>query len=150
MLHLPEYASTMAGRGQRGIGGQQQAHLGPAGTLRQLAPDYPDDDALEEAWAAHGMAQSGRAVGIAGDGMDRGRQRRDRIGIEARAIEPAAPSGLARRRQREQGGVAPDLADDLMVEAPTARSRPAAIETSRGVICFLFAQARSAASRHGE
>src|SRR4051794_26713813 len=65
-----------------------------------------DDDALEEAWAAHGMAQPGQPAGIAGDGVDRGGQRRNRIDIEASAIEPrtASPSGLARRRQREQGG----------------------------------------------
>src|SRR4051812_42240403 len=60
----------------------------------------------EEAWAAHGMAQPGRPAAIAGDG--RGGQCCNRVGIKARAIEPgtAAPSGLARWRQREQGGVA--------------------------------------------
>jgi hypothetical protein len=88
--------------GQGGIGGQQQAH--PAGALRQLAP--PDDDTLEEARAAHGMAQPGRPAAIAGNGVDRGGQCCNRVGIKARAIEPAPPSGLARRRQREQGGVA--------------------------------------------
>jgi hypothetical protein len=65
------------------------------------------------------VAQPGRSAAITSDGVDRGGQRRDRIGIKASAIEPrtATPSGLARRRQREQGGVAPDLADDLMAEA---------------------------------
>jgi hypothetical protein len=54
------------------------------------------------------MAQPGRPAAIAGDGVDRGGQRRNRIDIEASAIEPGttAPSGLARWRQREQGGVA--------------------------------------------
>jgi hypothetical protein len=72
------------------------------------------------------VAQPGRPAGIAGDGVDRGGQRRDRIGIKARAIEPAAPSGFARRGQREQGGVAPDLADDLMVEAQGGADQRAA------------------------
>src|SRR3954449_11319300 len=65
-----------------------------------------DDDALEEARATRGVAQPGRPAGIAGDGMDQGGERRDRIGIKARAIEPAAPSGLTGRWQGEQGGVA--------------------------------------------
>jgi site-specific DNA recombinase len=47
------------GCGQRRVSGQQQAHLGPAGALRQLAADHPDDDTLEEARATHGMAQPG-------------------------------------------------------------------------------------------
>src|SRR3954471_18440824 len=87
-----------------------------------------DDDALEEAWAAHGMAQPGRPTGVAGDGMDRSGQRRNRIDIEASAIEPrtAAPCGLTRRGQREQGGVAPDLADDLMAEAQGGADQRAA------------------------
>src|SRR3954467_8878011 len=91
-------------------------------------PRTTDDDALEEAWAAHGMAQPGRSATIAGDGVDRGGQCCDRIGIEARAIEPgtAAPSGLARWRQREQGGIAPDLADDLMAEAQGGADQRAA------------------------
>jgi hypothetical protein len=52
------------------------------------------------------MAQPGRPAAIAGNGVDRGGQCCNRVGIKARAIEPAPPSGLARRRQREQGGVA--------------------------------------------
>src|SRR3954464_11680858 len=89
-------------------------------------PRTTDDDALEEAWAAHGMAQPGRSATIAGDG--RGGQCCDRIGIKARAIEPrtTAPSGLARRWQREQGGIAPDLADDLMAEAQGGADQRAA------------------------
>src|SRR3954467_2310980 len=87
-----------------------------------------DDDTLEEARATHGMAQPGRPAAIAGDGVDRGGQCRDRVGIKARAIEPrtAAPSGLARRRQREQGGIAPDLADDLMAKAQGGADQRAA------------------------
>ena len=74
------------------------------------------------------MAQPGRPAAIASDGVDRGRQCCNRVGIKARAIEPrtAAPSGLARRRQREQGGVAPDLADDLMAEAQGGADQRAA------------------------
>src|SRR4051812_34129106 len=46
------------------------------------------------------MAQPGRSAAITSDGVDRGGQRRNRIGIKASAIEPrtATPSGLARRR----------------------------------------------------
>src|SRR4051794_17678866 len=87
-----------------------------------------DDDALEEARATRGVAQPGQPAGIASDGVDRDGQRRDRIGIKARAIQPwtTAPSGLARRRQREQGGVAPDLADDLVAEAQGGADQRAA------------------------
>ena len=58
----------------------------------------------------------------------RGRQCCNRVGIKARAIEPgtAAPSGLARRGQREQGGVAADLTDDLMAEAQGGADQRAA------------------------
>src|SRR3954470_815228 len=47
---------------------------------------------------------------------------------EARAIEPGttAPSGLARWRRREQGGIAPDLTDDLMAEAQGGADQRAA------------------------
>src|SRR4051812_16451980 len=70
---------------------------------RSLSPTRTtDDDALEEAGTRHGAA----GPAIAGDGVDRGGQRRDRLGIKARAIEPAAPSGLTGRWQGEQGGVA--------------------------------------------
>src|SRR3954467_5189195 len=71
-------------------------------------PRTTDDDALEEAWAAHGMAQPGRPAAIASDGVDRDGQCCDRIAIKARAIEPwaTAPSGFARQWQGEQGGVA--------------------------------------------
>src|SRR3954447_1284153 len=60
--------------------------------------------------------------------MTRGGQRRDRIGIKARAIElwTAAPSGLAGRWQGEQDGVAPDLADDLMAKAQGGADQRAA------------------------
>src|SRR3954452_23891959 len=93
-LDAPPVGIRLDGGGQRGIGGQQQAHS--AGALRQLAP--PDDDTLEEARATHGMAKPGRPAAIASNGVDRGGQCCNRIGIKARAIEPrtATPSGLAR------------------------------------------------------
>jgi hypothetical protein len=48
--------------------------------------------------------------------MVRDRQLRDRLGVELGAIQPRAPApaGCTRRRQLEQGRVAPDLADDGM------------------------------------
>src|SRR4051812_9284820 len=48
------------------------------------------------------------AHAIAGDGVDRGGQCCNHVGIKAPTIEPrtATPSGLARRGQREQGGIA--------------------------------------------
>jgi hypothetical protein len=70
------------------------------------------------------MAQPGRPAAIAGDGV--GGQCCDCIAIKARTIEPAAPSGLARWGQREQGGVAPDLADDLMAKAQGGADQRAA------------------------
>src|SRR3954466_5169160 len=87
-----------------------------------------DDDTLEEARATHGMAQPGRPAAIASNGVDRGGQCCNRVGIKARAIEPrtAAPSGLTRWWQREQGGIAPDLADDLMAEAQGGADQRAA------------------------
>jgi hypothetical protein len=60
--------------------------------------------------------------------VDRGGQCRDRVGVDPHAIEPgtAARSRPARRWQREQGGVAPDLANDLMAEAQGGADQRAA------------------------
>src|SRR3954471_2182765 len=65
---------------------------------------------------------------IAGDGVDRGGQCCNHVGIKAPTIEPrtATPSGLARRGQRERGGIAPDLADDLMAKAQGGADQRAA------------------------
>jgi hypothetical protein len=74
------------------------------------------------------MAQPGQPAAIASDGVDRGRQCCNRIGIKSRAIEPrtTAPSGLAGRGQREQGGIAADLTDDVMAEAQRGTDQRAA------------------------
>jgi len=74
------------------------------------------------------MTQPGRPAAIAGNGVDRGRQCCNRVGIKARAIDPrtAAPSGLAGRRQREQGGIVTDLTDDVMAEAQRGTDQRAA------------------------
>jgi hypothetical protein len=62
------------------------------------------------------VAQAGHPAAVAADAVARGRQPRDRLGVDLLAIHPWAPTGSrrARRRHPEQGGVAPDLADDGM------------------------------------
>src|SRR3954447_24272915 len=100
---------------QGGVGRQQQARLRPTtAALLQFTPDRLYDDTAEKPGAADKVAQASHPAVIAADAVVRDRQLRPRRRVELGAIQPRAPApaGCTRRRQLEQGRVAPDLTDN--------------------------------------
>ena len=69
LLHPLAQASTMAGADRVGSVDSSRRALAQLPEISPVAPDHPDDDALEEARATRGVAQPGRPAGIAGDGV---------------------------------------------------------------------------------
>jgi len=84
--------------------------------LLQFTPDRVHDDAAEKSGTADEVAQASHPAVIAANAVMGDWQLRNRLRVELGAIQPRAPApaGWTRRRQLEQGRVAPDLTDDGM------------------------------------